>query len=77
MERIQPHVPLDDLDGSRRVSRVDQHFSETPVREIGIEGHGPLELRDRRFMLASATEGLSEHGMRLGQIGIELHGPAG
>src|SRR5262245_14247181 len=77
MERIQSHVPLDDLDGSRRVSRIYQRFCETPVREIRMEGHGPLELRDRHIMLASATEGLSEHDMCLREIGIELHGPAG
>jgi hypothetical protein len=74
MERIQPHVPLAGLGGSHRVSRVRQHLGESPIVEIGVEGDGPLERGDRRLVLTPAIENKSERVMRLGQLGVELHG---
>src|SRR6185503_2523863 len=56
------------------MSRVHQHIREAPIREIGIERQGPLELGDRRLMLASANKNKPQVGMRLRQIGVELYG---
>src|SRR5262245_54918928 len=81
IERVKAHMPLGGLDGSHRVSRKHESLSEEPIREVGVERHGPLELGGRRLMLAPATEGVPERGMCLGQIGVELYGfassPAG
>src|SRR5262249_10480914 len=38
------------------------------------ERHGPLELGDRRLMLAPANKNKPQVGVRLRQIGVELYG---
>ena len=70
-------MPLDDLDGPRRLPGRHQHLSEAPIREIRIERYGPLELSDRGIMLAPANKNTSKLGTRLGQVRVELHGSSG
>ena len=62
LERIHAHILLGGLDGFRVPFREHQRLSEVPIREVGIERNRPLELRDRRRMLALASKNTRKLG---------------
>ena len=54
-------------------SRAKQRHAKSPIREIGVQGNGLLELGYGLLMLALEGQHLSEVGMSDREIGVELN----
>src|SRR5262249_24087846 len=76
VERIEPHVGMDRFNRPVCIPRPNESDPETPVHIVWIEGHGFFEGSDGSVVLMLAEEDVTERGMCLGQISIQLHGLA-
>ena len=74
IKRIVSHVRCDDLRGPRWFSRALQRQAKSPIREIGVQRNGLLELGYGLLMLALEGEYHAEASMSDREIGVELNG---
>jgi len=80
IERIEPHIRLENVDRTPRISRNYEGGAKAPIHVVRIQRNGPLELGYRGLMLtlelAFEHEDASEQAMSQRQIWIDLNGIA-
>src|SRR5262252_659023 len=78
IERIEPHICLEDVDRTPRISRNYEGGAKAPIHVVCIQCNGPLELGYRGLVptleLTLEHEDSSEQAMSQRQIWIDLNG---
>lgn len=67
-------VRLNALNGAGKLAGKDQGGSEAPIGEIGVQLERALELGNRQVVLRLECQHVSQLGMALRQVSIEMDG---